>query len=488
MSARTHSSVRNPYQNPTYVRSVLQTQSLTFQKLSIRFKLLVFGAGFIVLTLVVMSHIHAVYDANYQYFDSIVNDSSVKVEASLTAIQEIADVNKYAADYIGGLTPDAKQKARAELYKAFENFRREMFTIRGGLRQDSEVKNYTTAEANVYQEYWAQISLLIEAQNNQDRAGAIRAFNTADGIFEAKIASLMRTLSDDNYKAMRELASQAATNMGASTLHLSFVLIGLAGAITVLSFWLRLKVRRYLTPGLDAAMVLAWLFAFAIIGQLLALPAQMRTMTEDAYYSITAASRVIADANRANVTESAALNDPAHAADWQQRFDNNIQLIQLRLCGQIDCIKTTFSAARPDSANPQSVEGSRQITPELSSKIGGVKPLMGNITFAGEVAVLEKARIALLDYLKVDSKARTLLATNQLDAALKLNTSESDTAFFRFIESMEQEKEVNKKVFTNVWQSVQSGLVTNQVLYGFVALGLVIVACAAGVYHRYREL
>lgn len=462
--------------------------TLALKNLSTRYRLLAYGAGCILLTLMASAHIQGVYTTTLRQFEGIVADNSVKVDAAIQAVQQIASVNKYAADYIGGLTPATQEAARKKLYQEFQGFRNQMFTIRNGIISADEVSKYQEAEQAIYHEYWAQISLLINAQSSKNKAAAIESFAIADAIFENKIAPAMRTLEQQNYETMRRASTNAMNRIFSDSVAVTFSLSFLAIMITALSFWIRFKVRRYLTPGLDLAMVLAWVLVFVIFSQLSALPEQLRVMVQDAYYSISASARLITDANRANVTESAAINDPANAVLWQSKFDRNVQLITLRLCGQANCTKESFSTGGLDRGNTTVIANARKITPLDSSQIDKNIPLMGNITFAGEVAALERARTAFLDYLLIDVQTRGLIADGKLSEAITLNTGKSDEAFFRFVDAMNNEKAINRAVFDRTWESVKTSLPMNQLLYGVGACLLVIALCAGGVYHRFKEL
>lgn len=226
--------------------------------------------------------------------------------------------------------------------------------------------------------------------------------------------------------------------------------------------------------------------------QLAQLPEQLRVMVQDAYYSVTASARVLSDASRANITESAALNDPANASQWQQKFDQFVHLVTLRMCGQQNCLVRPFSKGGHDDIDPAVAQIAKAITQPDSNTIDNIVPLMGNITFTGEVSTLEQARVAYLDYLQIDKQTRNLLANNQLNAAIELNTGrnpgQSDEAYFRFLSLMEQEETINRNVFQQVWAEQQHALPLSQLLYGDLGLLLVIFLSNFGVYHRFREL
>jgi hypothetical protein len=211
-------------------------------------------------------------------------------------------------------------------------------------------------------------------------------------------------------------------------------------------------------------------------------------MVEDAYYSITAAGRVIAQANEANLTESAVLNDTKNAAKWQQDFDHNINLIAVRMCGQPGCLAQPFTANYADTILPDVAQRAESISKPNSEAIDRYIPLAGNVTFAYEAATLERARQALNKYLALDTQMRSLIANGKLSEATTLNTRESDAAFLNFIKEMEKEQQINRDVFNNLLVDQQLSLSSTRVIYGILGFLLMIVLIAVGIYHRYREL
>jgi hypothetical protein len=117
---------------------------------------------------------------------------------------------------------------------------------------------------------------------------------------------------------------------------------------------------------------------------------------------------------------------------------------------------------------------------------------MGNITFPGEAAVLEKARLAYLDYVAVDAVLRQDISAGNMDAAVTLNTDTSpgtsEEAFNRFVKAMDELRSINRQVFDDIWNEQRDALPRNQVVYGLIGYLLVIGLVGLGVYHRYREL
>jgi hypothetical protein len=271
---------------------------------------------------------------------------------------------------------------------------------------------------------------------------------------------------------------------------LGILVIGLAVGLTVLSFWLRGKVRRYVTPGIDIAMLLTWIVALVMLGNLLSLPEQLRVMINDSYRSVSASSRVLVDANLANRAESTAVIFPERAADWYAVFDNSMALVELRICGQPKCMETTFLVSgTSDTIDPAVARAARAISAEDSARIGNIIPLVGNVTFKSEAAILEQARLAYLTYRQINQQFRNLIDADDIQGAIDLNTGEVGTqAFQKFAQAITDERLINRAVFDQVWKQQQTSIPTNQGLYGVAAFLVVMLTIVVGMYHRYREL
>ena len=465
---------------------------LRLSGIQLRYRLVAGGLFTVILSLAIVFQATIAYSTAYGLFNDIAVKSTVKVDSSISALQHLATINKYAADLIGYTQVTDQQQALTNVQSEFQNFRDQMFTIRNGLSKPEEFTAYNAAEKLIYNDYWEHIIKIIDARSNNNKEVAVNEFNLADQVFEERITTSMATLGQMNYTSMLEAKANASRIILSQAFLLGAMGIGLAVFLTGLSIWLRWKIRRYLTPGIDLAAILSVLLTVIMVFQLAQLPEQLRVMVQDAYYSVTASARVISDASRANITESAALNDPANASQWQQKFDHFVQLVTLRICGQQNCLVRPFSKDGQDNIDPAVAQIAKAVTQQDSIAIDNIIPLMGNITFTGEVTTLEQARLAYLDYLQIDKQTRGLLANNQLEEAIKLNTGrnpgQSDEAFFRFISLMEQEETINRNVFQQVWTEQQTALPLSQLLYGNLGLIIVILLSCFGVYHRFREL
>ncbi len=487
-NAGVHSSRHSRHQTARPVRKSLTEQ---LGHLQIRQRLVVTALSIAALSVVVASRTLDVYDSAYRMFGGIVQQNSVRVDAVEQALQHIAAVSASTADLSSAAANSAThQSALLTIYAEFAQFRDAMFTLHADLDSDGQTL-YLGVEQAAYNEFWPQIGLAIAAEQNNNISGAKAAYLNADNSLTREIMPGLQQLETTNFAVMKNAEQSAGGVIVSESVVLAGMLLVLAGTLTGLSFWMRSMVRRVITPGIDAAMIVAWLVALGAINQLFALPEGMRSMVEDAYYSVTASARVLDVANLGKRIEGTELLDLDHVALWQQNFDKTKAEIGLRMCGQADCLNQPFTSGS-DQVSIQAYQNAKAISPADSLSIGGIVPLVANVTYAGEAQTLDTARKAYLDYLTIDGQIRQLIQSNQLALAIGLNTGtqpgQSDEAFGRFVTAMEHEKAINRAAFDHIWQAEQTALPNNRLVYGAIGSGLVIGLLAAGVYQRYQEL
>jgi len=112
-------------------------------------------------------------------------------------------------------------------------------------------------------------------------------------LLKMKSCPNLQRIETTNFAAMKDAEAQPSGIIITQTLLLGLKMVVLTVALMTLSFWLRNALRRYISPGIDSAMVLVWLLMVGQLGQLVSLPEILRGTVEDAYYSVTASSRVL---------------------------------------------------------------------------------------------------------------------------------------------------------------------------------------------------
>jgi len=456
-----------------------------------RYRLVAMGAGLVILALIVIALAVNVYNSTYAMFENIAVVNSTSVDAAEQALQYLANTSQATADY-AALTSDTPlfEQAQNNIFRNFHRFRDEMFILRENLHTPEDETAFTVADTYTYSRFWRHVSNLLSQRSNAEAAR--REYLSADNQLRNRIIPALQELEALNFQAMVDEGESAETAIIAQVVLLVLPAVGLALGLTFLSFWLRQKVRRYLTPGIDAAAILGWVLIGVIVLNLTSMPGQLNTMILDSYFSISGSSRVLVVANQANRAESSTIIDFLRPKYWYQIFDDNVQSVELHLCGAPGCMEQTFLASNTlDTPNPSVVETAQQITAD-SAILGGIVPLMANITFLGEAEALEEARLAFQEYRAVNAQLRELIKAGDLAAATDLNTrmdvGGSEEAFARFAQAMERVNQINRAVFDSIWNEQRDSLPRNQVFYGVLGYLLVMALVVFGVYHRYREL
>ncbi len=471
-----------PAQPARRKRAMLQT----------RYTLVASGVLAVLLALLVIGQTSNAYQTAYNLFQQIAVINSTKVNAAEEALQRLANTSQATADYTA-LSSDTPlfEQAQNNIFRNFQDYRDQMFILQSNLESSDEHTAFTVADTYTYSRFWRHVSNLMSQRS--DPAAARREYLFADAQLRNRIVPALQELEALNFNDMVDAGNNAGSSITGQVI-LLFILGGALGlTLTYLSFWLRGKVRRYLTPAIDGAMVISWVLLILTASNLLSLPNQLRIMTQDAYYSISGASRVLVVANQANRAESSAIIDQERSGDWYKQFDENMQSVELRLCGAVGCTANSFLVnGTADSPSSAAVASARTITRQNSDAIDGIAVLMGNITFPGEAAVLERARLAYVDFMNTDVTLRQDIDAGNMDDAVVLNTDASpgtsEEAFGRFVKAMDELRSINRAVFDDIWDEQREALPRNQVLFGIIGYLAVIGFIGLGVYHRYREL
>lgn len=456
-----------------------------------RYRLLLYGGLALLLSLVVIVQTSSAYRTAYDLFQGIAVVNSTKVNAAEEALQRLANTSQATADYTA-LTSDTPlyEQAQNDIFRNFQRYRDQMFVLQSNLQSEAEKAAFTVADTYTYSRFWRHVGNLMAQRS--DLTAARQEYLFADAQLRTRIIPALQRLEALNFDAMVAAGQRAGTEISQQVYLLAVFGIVLAIGLTVLSFWLRGKVRRILTPGIDIALVLGWVLVLIMVFNLLALPSQLTQMTNDAYFSISGVSRVLVQANQANRAESSAVIDSDRKEDWYKQFDDAVASVELRICGQPGCMQQPFTVSNSNQASSQAVVNAQAITAENAAAIDGINPLLARLTYGNEVAALETARQAFVDYLAVDAQLRQKIDAGDTAEAVKLNTGieagSSEEAFNRFVSAINDVKSVNQQVFDDIWNTQREDLPRNQVLYGLagylILMGLVVV----GVVHRFREL
>ncbi len=475
----------------TLVYPKTSTQVQPIKRRQTRYMLLLYGGLALLMSLIVIAQASSAYRTAYELFEGIAVVNSTKVDAAEEALQRIANTSQSTADYTA-LTSDTPlyEQAQNDIFRNFQKYRDQMFILQSNLQSEDEQNAFTVADTYTYSRFWRHVGNLMAQRS--DLTAARREYLFADAQLRTRIIPALQRLEAVNFDAMVDAGQRAGTAVSQQVYLLAAFGLALAIGLTALSFWLRGKVRRFITPGLDIALVLGWLLILLMIFDLLALPQQLTSMTDDAYFSVSGASRILVQANQANSAESSAIIDSERTAEWYEQFDLAMKSVALRICGQPDCMQESFKTQGSPYASPSGVAAAQAISTANSEAIDKINPLLARLTYGDEVNSLEDARLAYLDYQAVNVELREKIDSGDTAGAVELNTGvaegSSQEAFDRFVSAINEVRVVNQQVFDDIWDTQQASLPRNQVLYGVVGYLILMAMIGVGVLHRYREL
>lgn len=459
-------------------------------RVPIRSRLAVGGAAAGLLAFVTLLLGLNFYENAFNQAQAIALNSKAKVDGAEKAEQDIAAVDTNAADFVITAPDSTTHWADVDTIRGnFASFRQQMFDLKAVLDTPAEISAYNDAEQFSFDQFWQHIGILLSAELAGDSQTASREYLIADNYMENQIVPTLHTLENLNFDAMQRTEQDGNRIITVQTVILGAFAIGLAVMLTVFSFWLRRKVRRYLTPGIDIGLALTWIVALLMLFELGRLPGQIKNMVEDSYFSVTASQRVLAIVNQTNRTESAELADPDHAAFWQKSFDSAKLGLEIRLCGYSGCTQKTFTEPIRDEILISVITAAGK-TKTLDGET--VVPLVANVTYPGEATALEQARTQLSGYFAVDGQLRYMLAKKQFEQAVALDTGtnegQSNFYFNHFVDAMKAERDINSDKFDETWKAIQATIPPHRLLLALAGYALVIVGLSIGVAHRYREL
>ena len=139
-----------------------------------------------------------------------------------------------------------------------------------------------------------------------------------------------------------------------------------------------------------------------------------QVMVRQAYDNVAGVQDMEALLSQGRALESIAIFDPTQSASHLASFDQYISLVEQRLCGPVDCSKTTFMAT--PSAISDSV---RNAAVDEKNRLGLPRlPLVANVSFSGQGAAYEQFRNDYRAWLASHEKLAQQVQAGQLDRAL----------------------------------------------------------------------
>ncbi|WP_051943098.1 hypothetical protein [Streptacidiphilus rugosus] len=254
----------------------------------------------------------------------------------------------------------------------------------------------------------------------------------------------------------------------------------LLAALIGLQVWLSARFRRRVNPALAAATLLAVLF-LALAGSLCTSQREdLRAARRDAFDSVVALSRARADAYDANADESRYLLDSGRAAQYQDAFETESQLI----------------AALPGTSLPDYDARLADAVTAYHGNHGDIRfgGFLGaefhNVTFPGERAAAERTLAAYQLYERDDRTIRALAGRGRLHDAIAYGTSyapgASNAAFAAQDTALQQVISINTTAFDHSIDQARGELSTRVPLLA-AAAALILLLCLLGVRPRLAE-
>ncbi len=169
-STRVVSTVKRPSS------SVSISSASILKKIKTRHRLVLGASVIVILAIFAASRTLDVYNNAYQLFNGIVQQDSVRIDASEQALEHIASASTSAADFSTTAdTNPAHKKALATVYSEFQQFRQNMFILHANL-DDTEQAIYANIEQAVYNDFWPQVGLVISAWQGGNQQAARDAY------------------------------------------------------------------------------------------------------------------------------------------------------------------------------------------------------------------------------------------------------------------------------------------------------------------------
>jgi hypothetical protein len=242
-----------------------------------------------------------------------------------------------------------------------------------------------------------------------------------------------------------------------------------------LQYFLAIRFRRLLNPGLALATLAALVLLALSIATLTGQANDLRDAKENGFDSVLALSRARAISNNANADETRFLLDPGRADTYEQVFLSKSQSVLYVPAGNL----ATYS---------QSVQ--EQI--DLSRRTGERRflGLLGNETrrqVTGQSAAIERVLADYGTFQSDDREIRRLVASGQRDEAIRKRLSSTAASpFSRYDTSLNALVDLRRGTFTKAVRAADDGTSGWHVL--LPAAGLVIVALVlVGVRPRLAE-
>jgi hypothetical protein len=419
--------------------------------------------------------------ATYNNYHKIVDVGSVSVDSALRARAAVLDHMSAAATFLE-TTGDNQKAAQARATQRWADFNNEARISWRNLSDTTygEYAVYGAADAAA-SDYIQQIGAMFSyyGAGETDKAGA--AFLAARETLNTRLVPALGGLEAVKVEDMETTyagAAQVITNW-------QYVLLGAAALLALILagglLAIRLMHYRWSWP-VGVALIVSIVLAIVMAVQLGQARSDAQVMVRQAYDNVAGVQDMEALLSQGRALESIAIFDPSQSASHLASFDQYISLVEQRLCGPVDCSKTTFlqsPSAISDAVRKAAIDEKNRLgLPRL--------PLVANVAFPGQAAAYEQFRNDYRTWLTSHDKLAQQVKAGQPDQASQTSTGESAQAFSRAVASADAAGTIARSEYDKIWKGVYTTTGINQLLWlAFPLMGLV---AAIGVWQRRSQL
>jgi hypothetical protein len=316
---------------------------------------------------------------------------------------------------------------------------------------------------------YAERSQVAHAQG--DRAEMLEQYQLAAQLLDRKFIPTAHELRDINSRELEKEYSASRVRGAGGTIAVTLLGVTTIAALAALQLFLYIRTRRTLNPLLLGATIGALLFLLNAITTLVSTGEQIRVLKEDSYNTLLALRLARELLYGANSDESRYLLDPANQAKHEAAFQQKTHQVFSGSDNQ-----TVMNSVITKLKNNQSIMGNE----------GHFVTTFQNITFAAERVPLTKMMEEYKTYMAIDQQIRTLVASKNLPAAIKLCLGESNVVFDNTKKAMDVAKDVNQDIFNQVEKKAM-GQLSNYEVKATIALGAMATLVFFGLRPRMRE-
>jgi hypothetical protein len=348
----------------------------------------------------------------------------------------------------------------------------------GNVKYDDEREPIKTlgGTMGVYDRIIQEAADFHDAGNAED----VRYYRGSALVMDGTLLAAADDLDRANNKKLDDTYKSDAWRSGAARAFVA--LAGLAALLALLwtQTFLSRRTRRTLNPMLAVATLMTFGLCWYALGAMGGEEHDLKVATEDAFASIHALWQARAVAYQANAEESRWLLDPAHAEEYQQGFNQEVDALAKLPPGEPGGAGQTIDALI-----------SREVAKEHVAGFSGfLADELNNITFDGERAAAAQTLRDFEQYVAIDAQIRQLEHDHKHAEAVQLclgtNPGQSDWAFAQFDRSLDATLKINQAAFD---RAVRDGLdaLDGMDIKASIATALTALLAFLGLGRRMRE-